>query len=133
MHTLGHVSESGVALGIEPWVEPSKWALAGGNESIVDKGEDRCGSRGGSRGAVHVDEHTIPGNCEVDTVGRKIGISATRAVVEVGELIAKDLEVTLDGRVLEARTLEIVAEAATTGEAVSGIVGDDFGVEVDGC
>jgi len=44
----GDISEGLVCLAVQPWVDESKWLLAGSKESVIDKSDD--GSKGGTRG-----------------------------------------------------------------------------------
>lgn len=128
----GDVVEAAVEAGVESWVHEAQGALAVGDQSVVDEGQDTGGSGRGGRGAVDEDVAAGVDDDEVEALGGQIGVRATVLVVEAGVEVADGVEVRVDSAGLVPWAREVVRETGAADVAVVDVVGDDLRAEVAG-
>lgn len=107
---------------VQEGVEEPERALPGGDQAVVDQGDD--GREDGARAARAVDalRRTVHNNLEVGSDRRDVGVRAARGV-ELAAVGGTDGgEVALDGGSLVGRRAEVVGEAAR-GEGGGGLAG----------
>lgn len=117
--SLGDIRKALVALLVQPGVQEAKNRLSTCKQRVVDerkdtrgKGARRRSTRNGALGAV-------PEVGKVETLGRQIGVSAARRVVQTIVEVADGLEVLGHSLLLVRRASKVVAEATAAGVEVN--------------